>query len=139
MQAPWPPSLALNSSQPLVEVERIEPEQLDSPILIGPAFDVSNSADESPPSVSGVLAIQLSQLQPEAEPHEVRLDCQGLKLLPTDRLLHWESLVRCLKTPAVQASTTAECKFLQDAAVADCRAQTLSGDMLAICYPLAYC
>ena len=138
MQAPWPPSLALNSSQPLVHIGRSEPEQLDPPIPIGPAFDGRNSFDESPQSVSEVHAIQMSQLQSEAEPHGVRLDCQGLKLGTTDRLLHWESLVRLLQTPTVYTSSTAECQFLQDAAVADCRAQAVSGTMLAVCYPLAY-
>ena len=111
-----------------------EAEQLNPPVeASGPAFDARNSIDENPLTVSEELAIHLSQLQPQAEPCGVRLDCQGLKLLTTDRLLHWESLVRRLKMPVAQASNTAECHFLQKAAVADCKAQAVSGTILDVC------
>ena len=139
MQASWLPSLPLDSNHPLIEARHNEPQQLGSPIeAIWPAFDARHSADDNSQAVSEVLATRLSQLQPRAEPSEVRLDCQGLKLLTTDRLLHWESLVRRLKTPAAQAINSVECQFLQDAALADCKAQAVSGTVLDTCYHSMY-
>ena len=140
VQVPWPPSLALNNNQPLEEARSHEPEQLDPTIQnFGPAANARNSADVDPQHLSEVLAIQLSQLQPQAKPCGVRLDCQGLKLLTMDRDLHWESLARRLKTPVVQASNNSECRLLQDAAVADCKAQAVSGTVLDACYcPACY-
>lgn len=135
MQASWLPSLPLDSKHPLVEARHNEPQRLGFPIeAIWPAFDARRSADDNPQAVSEVLATQLSQLQPQDEPSEVRLDCQGLKLLTMDRFLHWESLVRRLKTPAAQAMNSAESQFLQDAALADCKAQAVSGTVLGTCY-----
>lgn len=87
--------------------------------------------------LSEVLAMQLSQLPPDTEPCGTRLDCQGLKLLSRDRVLHWESLVRCLKSPGSPASSAAGSHFLEQAALADCKAQAVPGTMRNLCCGLA--
>lgn len=135
-QAPEPLSLALYCDQPVEEAAHDEPQQLIPVEATGPA-SVDN---EHTLSLSReVLAVQLAQLPPDTEPCGLRLDCQGLKLLSRDRVLHWESLVRCLKSPGSSASSTAGCHFLEQAALADCKAQAVSGTTLDLCSNLAYC
>lgn len=97
-----------------------------------PASDSNNSADRGAQLLSDIAATQLPQQQAEAEveAHEPRLDCQGLRLLSSDRPLHWEAFVRHQHLPASQGTTFAACKFLEEAAVADCNAILVPGTAL---------
>lgn len=131
-QAPEP----LSCNPALEKAANDAPEQLIHPVeAIGPA----SADDEHTLCMSEVLAKQLSQLPPDTEPCGTRSDCQGLKLLSRDRALHWESLVRCLRSLGPPASSAAGSHFLEQAALADCKAQAVPGTMLGLCWFLAYC
>ena len=95
--------------------------------LTKPAPDTNCSTDHVTQLMSDIAAVQLPQQQPEA--HEPHLDCQGLQLLSNDRPLHWEAFVRQQQVLAAGGSNRTLCKFLDDAALADCKACAMSGGL----------
>ena len=110
------------------------PYQPDPPAdTTEPASAVNSSADKGALGILEVLAVQLAQRQSEPELGSPRVDCQGLKLLTSDRPLHWEGFVIQHKLHATQGSTIVDFKFLQDAAVAELTAQGVSGTALHFC------
>ena len=69
---------------------------------------------------------QATQQQTDRERHQPWYDCQGLKLLTSDRHLKWERFV-LQSTEAAVSNRMADCSFQQQAQTADVQAETLSG------------
>lgn len=116
-------------AQPLQEAAADAHTQLGVPAeLTQPASDAHTCTDHVAQLMSDIAAVQLPQQQLMAEPeaHAPCLDCQGLQLLSSDRLLHWEAFVREQLVPAAGGNTVTACKFLDDAALADCKAYGLT-------------
>lgn len=110
--------------------------------LTQPASDIKTCTAHVAQLMSDIAAVQLPLQQLEAEPeaHEPWRDCQGLQLLSNDRPLNWEAFVRQQLVPAAGGNTVTACKFLDDAALADCKAYGLTqGTVPDPDYPLTRC